>query len=65
MAEKSVVELIEDWQTGAAYIIGSVLVGGALGLFLRSQGPDYLGLGGLLVGTILAFLFFSYVRYGR
>lgn len=65
MAEKNVVGLIEEWQTGAVYIIGSALIGGALGLFLRSQGPDYLGLVGLLVGTILAFLLFSYLRHGR
>lgn len=65
MTEKTVVELVEDWQTGAVYIVGSVLVGSVLGYFLRSQGSDSLGLVGLLVGTILAFLLFSYLRYGR
>ena len=65
MAEKNFVEFVEEWQTGALFIVGSALVGAVLGGLVGSPGSGYLGLGGFVVGAILAFLLFSYLRYGR
>ena len=65
MAEQNVVGFIEEWQTGAFLIIGSVLVGALSGSLLGSPGSGNLGLLGLIAGSALAFLSISYLLYGR
>lgn len=65
MAERTLVDLIEDWQTGALFVFGSVLIGAVLGWVLATEGSVYLGFGGFVVGTVLGFLLLSYLWYGR
>jgi hypothetical protein len=65
MTDRSVVDLIEDWQTGFFVVVGSAAVGMVVGLLLRSvAGPPGFLLG-ILAGTVLGFLTYSYLRYGR
>ena len=65
MTDRSVVDLIEDWQTGFFVVVGSAAVGMVVGLLLRSvAGPPGFLLG-ILAGTVLGFLAYSYLRYGR
>ncbi|UVE51275.1 hypothetical protein KU306_05160 [Haloferax larsenii] len=65
MSEKTAVEFIEEWQTGAFLIIGSVVAGAFSAVAL---GP-YETLAGVLFvfffGAVFAFLGFSYLLYGR
>lgn len=65
MAERTIVNLIEDWQTGFFVILGCVLAGVLVGLAGQSQFgvPGFAA--GLFGGTILAFLAYAYLRYGR
>jgi len=65
MADRSVVDLIEDWQTGFFVVVGSAVVGVLVGLALRSVAGPPGFLGGIVVGTVLGFLGYSYLRYGR
>jgi hypothetical protein len=60
----TVVELIEEWQTGALFVFVSVLVGVVAAASLGRFGPLY-GLGGLIGGCLLTFLTLSYLLYGR
>jgi hypothetical protein len=63
MAEKSVVDLVEEWQTGAFLILGSALAGGVLAVASGASGTTaLLVFGG---GAVLAFLVLSYLLYGR
>ena len=65
MSERSIVDLIEDWQTGFFVVLGSVIVGVLLGIGIRSAiGPPGFVIG-FVAGTILGFLLYSYLRYGR
>jgi hypothetical protein len=65
MADRTVVDLIEDWQTGFFVVVGSAVVGVLVGLALRSvAGPPGFVLG-IVVGAILGFLAYSYLRYGQ
>jgi len=65
MADRSIVDLIEDWQTGFFVVLGCIVVGVLVGLALRPvAGPPGFVLG-MLVGTVLGFVVYSYLRYGR
>jgi len=65
VSDRSIVDLIEDWQTGFFVVVGSAVVGVLVGLALRTvAGPPGFVLG-ILVGAILGFLAYSYLRYGR
>jgi hypothetical protein len=65
MADRTVVDLIEDWQTGFFVVVGSAVVGVLVGLALRSVvGPVCFVLS-IVAGTVLGFLGDSYLRYGR
>jgi hypothetical protein len=65
MAEKTGVEFFEEWQIGAFVLIGcavvAVVVGVAVGMLTRPIGF----LPGFVAGGVLAFLVYSYFRYGR
>ena len=67
MAEQSVVDFIEEWQTGAFLIVLSVVVGALLVIGLDSILPllPVVALGVFLVGIIVAFLGSSFIIYGR
>ena len=65
MPEKSIVEFVEEWQTGFFLVIGTVLVGVLSGALAASAfGPPGF-LFGLVGGAVAAFLAFSYLLYGR
>lgn len=65
MSDRSIVDLIEDWQTGFFVVVGSAVVGVLVGLGLRSvAGPPGLVIG-ILAGSMLGFLAYSYLRYGQ
>jgi hypothetical protein len=65
MAERTLVDLIEDWQTGFFVILGCVLAGALVGIATRRVfgAPGFVV--GLFGGTILAFVAYAYLRYGR
>ena len=67
MAKQSVVDFIEEWQTGAFLIVLSVVVGAlpviGLGSVLPSSPVVILGV--FLIGTIVAFVGSSFIIYGR
>lgn len=65
MSERTIVDVIEDWQTGALFILVSVLIGAVLGWFFASESSVYLGVGGFAVGSLVTFLVLSYLVYGR
>mgnify|MGYP000654590191 CR=1 FL=1 len=65
MTDRSIIDLIEDWQTGFFVVVGSAVVGLLVGLAVRPvAGPPGFILG-IVVGTLLGFLAYSYLRYGR
>jgi hypothetical protein len=65
VSDRSIIDLIEDWQTGFFVVVGSAVVGVVVGLVARSfVGPPGFVIG-IPVGTILGFLAYSYLRYGR
>lgn len=65
MSDRSIVDLIEDWQTGFFVVVGSAVIGVLVGLIARSfVGPPGLVIG-VPVGAFLGFLAYSYLRYGR
>jgi hypothetical protein len=66
MTEKGVVDLVEEWQTGAFLVFGCVAAAVVLGIaFARVSGSASLGVAGFFLGGVLAFLVFSYLSYGR
>jgi len=67
MVEKSAVDFIEEWQTGAFLIILSVVVGAFSVIGLSSVLPSspVVILSVFLVGTIAAFVGSSFIIYGR
>jgi len=68
MSQRTVAGLIEEWQTGASLLLGSV-AGGVLlvlGVSLTAVTPTPIAvLGMFLLGTIGVFLLLSYVLYGQ
>ncbi|WP_135829093.1 hypothetical protein [Halorussus halobius] len=64
MAE-SIVDLVEEWQTGFFFLVGmgivGLLTGAVVGLVAGAVGRFV----GLLAGMVLGFLLGSYVLYGR
>ncbi|AZH24044.1 hypothetical protein [Haloplanus aerogenes] len=65
MADRSIIDLIEDWQTGFFVVLGCIVVGVLVGLALRSvAGPPGFVIG-ILVGALCGFVAYSYLRYGR
>ncbi|MEF8779774.1 MAG: hypothetical protein V5A46_03745 [Haloferacaceae archaeon] len=65
MSERGIVEFVEDWQTGFFVLLGSIAVGFVGGLVGRANlGPPGFYLG-FAVGLGIAFLAYSYLRYGR
>ncbi|CQR53543.1 MULTISPECIES: hypothetical protein [Haloferax] len=66
MAERTMVEFVEEWQRGAFLLFGSALAGGVSAVFVGSLRPGTpLGLITFFVGSVLAFLAFSYLFYGE
>ncbi|MFC7113832.1 hypothetical protein ACFQH2_00935 [Natronoarchaeum sp. GCM10025703] len=65
MAEKSGVDLVEEWQTGAFLIFGSTVLGFVLGGVGAVLGGQIGGVSGFIGGAILGFLLLSYILYGR
>lgn len=65
MSEKSIVDFIEEWQTGFFLLIGTVLVGVVTGVAAGSLAGASGAFFGIIGGAILAFLAFSYALYGR
>ncbi|WP_265111059.1 hypothetical protein [Halosolutus halophilus] len=63
MSKKTVVEFIEEWQTGF-FIMLSSLIAGSIGGFLFGQ-VELNTIVGFGVGFLLMFLSASYVLYGR
>ncbi len=68
MSQQTVAGLIEEWQTGASLLFGSV-AGGVLlvlGVSLTAVTPTPVAvLGMFLLGTISTFLLLSYLLYGQ
>ncbi|MFB6179161.1 MAG: hypothetical protein ABEI77_05495 [Halorientalis sp.] len=66
MTEKTVVDLVEEWQTGAGLLLVSAVVGFLVGAVLvPSTGSALVFLVGFFAGAILTFLTLSYLLYGR
>ena len=67
MDEKSGVDFIEEWQTGAFLIVLSVGIGAALVIGFTSVIPStpVALLSVFFVGAVVAFLLSSYIIYGR
>jgi hypothetical protein len=65
MSEKSGAALVEEWQTGAFLLLGSVGIGVVLAAVGGSVGGRIGGVSGLVLGPIAGFLVLSYLVYGR
>ncbi|WP_152041073.1 hypothetical protein [Salinigranum salinum] len=65
MSSSSLVDFIEQWQTGFFLLVGMLVVSVGAGIAARSVvGPPGLVVG-MLVGALAVFLGYSYLRYGR
>lgn len=65
MAEKSVVELAENWQTGFFFLVGIGIFGLVVGATVGSVTGDTGRYLGVIGGMIFGFLLGSYLLYGR
>lgn len=65
MADKSIVDFIEEWQTGFFLVLGTAFVAFSAGILVSSVASPAAGLAGFVGGAVLAFLTFSYLLYGR
>jgi hypothetical protein len=65
MSGRSLVEFIEEWQTGFFLVIGVAVVGAVAGLAVRSVAGPPGFFAGFLGGVLVAFLAYSYLRYAR
>jgi hypothetical protein len=65
MSSSSLVDFVEEWQTGFFLLVGMLVASVAAGIAARSVvGPAGLVVG-MLVGALAVFLGYSYLRYGR
>ncbi|MFC4356449.1 hypothetical protein ACFO0N_00630 [Halobium salinum] len=64
MSEQTAAELIEDWQTGAFFLLLCCIAGVVSALFFGSLLGPIGAFGGFFVGTIVGFLFISAKLYG-
>ena len=65
MSDTSRASLVEEWQTGALLVIGSIVVGVILATVGGSVSGQLGAIAGFILGPILGFLAFSYLLYGR
>ena len=65
MSERGAVGLVEDWQSGAALLLGCAVVGVAVGLVVGSLAAPWAFLPGFVLGGVAAFLAYAYLRHGR
>lgn len=65
MAEKSVVDLVEAWQTGFFILVGCLLAGVLTALALGELDVPYGVPVGFFGGAVAAFFLVSYAIYGR
>jgi hypothetical protein len=65
MTNKSRAALVEEWQTGAFLLVGSVVIGVALAGIGGSVSGRIAALGGFVLEPIVGFLVLSYLLYGR
>lgn len=65
MSDKTVVDLIEEWQSGAFILFGSITCGLVVAVIAGSVVGIGAGFLGFIVGSILGFFVLSYLLYGR
>lgn len=65
MSGESVGELVNEWQTGAIFVVGSIGIGILVGAAMGTTVGPIAGVGGFVVGAIAGFLVLSYLFYGR
>ena len=65
MSDTSGVALVEEWQTGAFLLVGSVVIGVILAGIGGSVSGQIAAVGGFILGPIVGFLVLSYLLYGR
>ncbi|MFC4542913.1 hypothetical protein ACFO5R_13375 [Halosolutus amylolyticus] len=63
MSNTTIVDFIEEWQTGFFLMLGSLIAGSIGGVLFGQVGLNTIG--GFVVGVLLTFLGASYVLYGR
>lgn len=67
MSEKSLVQFVEEWQTGFFVVLGAAVAGVLTGLAVSGLfglgAPGFFA--GFLGGVVVCFLAYSYLRYGR
>lgn len=64
MSEQTAAEIIDDWQTGAFFLLLCCVTGMVSALFLGSLLGPVGAIVGLFGGGLLGFLFISYKLYG-
>lgn len=65
MSNKSVADLVEEWQTGSFFVISSVVIGLIVAVIAASVAGTAAGFAGFIVGAIGGFFAMSYILYGR
>ncbi|GAA0271596.1 hypothetical protein [Halobacterium noricense] len=65
MTDETTVAFVERWQTGAALLLASALVGGTLAAVLGNADVPYGAFVGFVGGAVACFLALSYALYGR
>jgi membrane protein implicated in regulation of membrane protease activity len=65
MSEKSVADLVEEWQTGSFLIVASGVAALVVGVALHSLGVPFGAAIGGVGGAVVAFLLLSFLLYGR
>lgn len=65
MTERTAVDFVEEWQTGAFLLLASALVGFVAASALGRGFSTDLSIPGLVGGAALTFFALSYILYGR
>ncbi|SEW11852.1 hypothetical protein [Halobacterium jilantaiense] len=65
MTERTAVDLVEEWQTGAFLLLASALAGFVAASAVGRGVASSLGLPTFAGGAVLTFLVLSYLFYGR